>query len=809
MAAALGVAATLGSTLVPLGPLSPASAAAHRAASTPAAPASAGTTDPTLGEPGSSDATPRVTPSRDRAVVVLDTLSPSVVRAGTDVTITGTVTAPLTGPLTGPTVRVVRGDVTVNQRTALDEWASGRTPADGPTVATRTLPDVASGSTRSFSITLPSEKLYDKAAFAALPIAVEVVQDGATEPAGATRTFLAWNNRKEYVPLRLATVLPLTLDPDTTLFSRDDAVRLASWQRTIGPGSRVDRIVSGSTGRPVTLAVDPSVFGPDASPAGTPSGTPTGTPSSTPSSTPAGTTASTGTATTPSSTGSGTGTGTGSGTGGGTGRASPTSGSTGSTGSTGQPTDQPTDGGGQPAAPSAATRDIARLGDALAADLAGRGLWALPYADADLAAAVGIDPSNTVIRDLVSRSAAVAARVHQPVRGDVVWPVDGLLPPGREAGIRTLLAGTTVKKAAGIVVNRNAVTGDSPYTPSAARVATGGTRLLTYDPRLSALLPKRTDASPVLPTQRFLAESLVLLGERPGIARSVLVTAPRTYDPDPDGLSAFLSAVSDAPWLDGVDASALLTDTSGDKATAQEKPAGAVVPAAPRQVLNARRLDYMAAQRETLLSVAAVLADGAEFERVYREVLDELASTRWRYNPRGWVVLSASVTADVRAATQALKVVQPRSTVNLLAENGTLRITIENGLDYEVTDLRLRLAPTNPRVQVVSDPGPITIGPSSRTNVQVEVAAVAAGKAEIRAWLTTADGTVIGTPAQIAVSANPIDGAIYWVGGILVGLVLLAGIARAVLKGTSRVDEIPDIEAVTAAHEAVEDGDHD
>ena len=52
-------------------------------------------------------------------------------------------------------------------------------------------------------------------------------------------------------------------------------------------------------------------------------------------------------------------------------------------------------------------------------------------------------------------------------------------------------------------------------------------------------------------------------------------------------------------------------------------------------------------------------------------------------------------------------------------------------------------------------------------------------------------------------SANPLDGAIYWVGGILVGLVLLAGVVRAVLKGTSRVDEIADIEALTAAHESL------
>jgi hypothetical protein len=527
-------------------------------------------------------------------------------------------------------------------------------------------------------------------------------------------------------------------------------------------------------------------LGPDASPTGAsgPAGTPTGTPTLTPTGTPS--------AGAPSSS---------------------TTGPTAAPAPTGQPTGSPTDSpaGSSTDSPAdtAATRDIARLCDALAADLRGRSLWALPYADADVAAAVGIDPDNSVVRDLVSRSAAVAARVGQPVRGDVVWPVDGLLPAGREAGIRTLLAGTAVKKAAGIVVDRSAVTGGSPYTPSARRVATGGTRLLAYDPRLSALLPRRTDPSAVLSTQRFLAESLVLLGERPGMARSVLVTAPRSYDPDPDALSAFLSAVSDAPWLEGVDAGSLLTDAADDRATVQEKPALAVASAAPRPVLNARRLGYLADQRDTLLSVAEVLADGAEFERVYREVLDELASARWRYQPRGWVVLSASVTADVRAATRAIKVVQPRGTVNLLAENGVLRITIENGLDYEVAGLRLRLAPTNPRLQVVSDPGPVTIGPSSRTNVSVEVAAVAAGKAEIRAWLTTANGTVIGSPAQIAVSANPIDGAIYWVGGILVGLVLLAGIVRTVLKGTSRVDEIPDIEAVTAAHEALEDGHHD
>jgi hypothetical protein len=211
----------------------------------------------------------------------------------------------------------------------------------------------------------------------------------------------------------------------------------------------------------------------------------------------------------------------------------------------------------------------------------------------------------------------------------------------------------------------------------------------------------------------------------------------------------------------------------------------------------------MAEQRDTLLSVSSVLRDGAEFERTYREVLDELASTRWRYQPGSWVTLSTSVARDIRAATSAIRVVPRTSTINLLAETGTLRITVENGLDYTVQDIRLRLVPDNPRIRIVEQPAPLTIGPSSRTNVPVEVAAVAAGRAEIRAFLTTADGTQIGSPASIPVAANPLDSTIYWVGGVLVGLVLLAGVVRAVVKGTSRVDEIADIEAVTAAHESL------
>ncbi|OFE14303.1 hypothetical protein BA895_11440 [Humibacillus sp. DSM 29435] len=736
----------------------PARAAAPAASAAPAA------------QPVDLAAAPRVAPLADRAIVTLTALNPTVVAPGAAVTITGTITAPTTGPLTAPRVRLVQGASPVVQRSQIDTWASGADPASGPELGSVTLPTVAPSQTARFVLSLPGGTVRSDKAFAALPVSVEVVQAGAAEPVGIARTFLAWNARKEYEKLQVATVLPITLDPDVDLFSRDEKVRDPAWRSTIGPGSRIRRIIDGTKGGAVTLAVDPAVFGPEPigqpTPATSGSGTP-GTPSTT-------STTSTDAATPPDPS------------------SSATSGTT-----TGDTT-------GTPAGADDEEPGVAALSAGLVDALAERTLWALPYADADLAATVDIAPTNPLVRDLVDRSSLVADAVGHPVRSDILWPADGRLPAGREGHLATLLAGTNVKKAAGVVVNQEAISGASSYTPTARRVATGGTRLLGYDARLSALLPDlsggaSTNTSVALPVQRYLAETLVVLGERAGTARSLLVVAPRTYDPDAGSLAAFLAATSAAPWLTPVDAASLVSDSGPDRALKQQPPVSSFPATLPPPTLNQGRLALMEFQRETLGRVAGVLRDGDQFERTYREVLDELASVRWRFQPASWTQLSVTVEAQTKAATSAIKVVA--QSVNFLAENGTLQITVDNGLPYEVEDIRLVLAPTNPRMQIVRQPGPISIAPNSKRVVRVPVTAVAAGAADIRAYLTTADGTPIGSPAVIPVSANPIDGTVYWVGGALVGLVLLLGVARAIVKGTSRIDEISDAPALAARHD--------
>lgn len=722
--------------------------------------------EPEPGRPATADspaaAVPRVAAADDEAVITLTAVTPTVLDGTGRTRVTGSVTAPASGPLVGAEIRLVLGSQPLTVRTDIDRWVKQHGAAEGRTVArtAKPLPEVPAAQTAPFTIDLEEWQVagaVGSGAFAAVPVAIEAYQRGATTPIGAVRTFLAWQSRVEFEPLQIALAIPVTLDPDVRLFSRDDDVREKAWSRAVGPGSRVDRIVTGTAGSYATLGVDPAVLvaGP-----GEVSGAFVGadpTPSTTPSATPS---------------------------------ATPTGSAT----------------GDRPAPVEPGTPPASSDADRLATALAGRNLFALPYADADVAATGALDPTNGLVRDLVARAATVGERLGEPVRGDIAWPVDGLLPAGRAAAVQSLHATSATRKAAAIIVNQAAITSTSPYTPTARRVSTEGTPLLGSDARLSALLPKRSEATAVLATQRFLAETLVLLGERPGTARSVLLTAPRSYDPDPAALSAFLRATTESvAWLEPVAMETLLGGHGSDRAVPQEQPSKSARSTAPKPTLSSLRLMQLAKQRDTLDAVATVLEDGASFERTYGALLDELASVRWRYRPAAWAELNNSVSADVKDATSAIRVLPRR--VNFLAENGTIRIPVRNGLDYAVEDLRLVVVPLNRRLQVLEQPGPVSIaaGPDASRNISVRVHAVAAGRADLLAYLTTADGTRIGSEAVIPVSVNPLDSTFYWIGGVLAGLVLLAGVIRAVTKGTSRIEEIGDLETVAERDEAAQE----
>jgi hypothetical protein len=321
-------------------------------------------------------------------------------------------------------------------------------------------------------------------------------------------------------------------------------------------------------------------------------------------------------------------------------------------------------------------------------------------------------------------------------------------------------------------------------TPGAAQRSQGGLALLTYDDSLSRLLSRTTSpAEGVLSAQQFLAESVSLLNELPGTSgRSVLVTAPRSFNPDPATARAFFATAAAIPWL---------ATTTTDAELAQARRAVAS-PAAPvtrplpggspvhPPVLDPSRLRGLEDTLQTVEGVAQIRDDGNQFARTWTRAAEQLASTRWRNAPTAWQTLNGSVSKAADETTSAVKVAA--GNINFLADSGRLQITVTNALEVPVENVKLTVEAANPRLRIDSPPSILHIGPKSRATVSLRVTALAAGLVPLRTILTTPDGTVVGQGANVQVRVTPTGDWIYWGLGGIAGAILLLGIWRSVRR---------------------------
>lgn len=205
----------------------------------------------------------------DTSTLALGAITPPVAGPGVTVTVTGSVVA-RTARLADPTVRVVLGATTVVSRASVEAWAASTTAPGGIEVGTVKIGRAVDvGTSAPFSITIAPGRLVLNRAFGIIPVAIQV-RDTASSTSEYTHTFVGWQRSKQYEPVRLAVVAPVTLSPSAALFDTDAATRLAAWKAELDPGSRINRIldgtdVDGPAGPvPVTWAVDPAVLGTDA-----------------------------------------------------------------------------------------------------------------------------------------------------------------------------------------------------------------------------------------------------------------------------------------------------------------------------------------------------------------------------------------------------------------------------------------------------------------------------------------------------------------------------------------------------------------
>jgi hypothetical protein len=309
--------------------------------------------------------------------ITLTSVSPTIATPGQAVTVQGTVTNRGSAPVSRPVARVVLGDQLLATREAVDRWAAAQGPAEGREVARKALgASLAVGATTSFSVSIKDAAGLRTPTYGALPLSVEV--GGAS-----LRTFAGYQRQKQYEPLRIAWVVPLTLDPDPALFGAEGTARTAAWDRVLGSSSRLNRVLEATESAPVTWAIDPTLL-PSLLPEGT--GEPT----------------STGRTNTPG---------------------------TQTQGDQSQGDQNQGESTGEAAARSATEERIRAAAPR-------HSPWVLPDTDADIAAAADAAVSSDLMSELVSRSATVARAIDG--RADVAWPADGRYSPVREEALRRL-----------------------------------------------------------------------------------------------------------------------------------------------------------------------------------------------------------------------------------------------------------------------------------------------------------------------------------------------------------------------------------
>jgi hypothetical protein len=681
------------------------------------------------------------------AAVTLASVSPEVAVPRAPITISGTVRNVGSVPIDAPMVRALIGDHGLISRAAVSAWS---TPAGGQVVAEGARvplgPSLAPDAVAAFTLIVPATAISHRESFAVLPVSVDVVgttSDAASQEVvlGSQHTFLPTLSAiKAYEPLSIAWLVPLTLDPDPALFGVDSAARAAAWTKAIGTGSRLDRVMTGTDNTQVTWAIDPAVLGPPREPVAP------------------------GTSTTPAPTTSG--------------PPVPTQGS-----------DTRTD----PVAEATTA-----LANRIRMAAPRHTIWSLPYADPDLAALLPLPSGTRALEALISRPSTLDAAVGS-TRTGVAWPVDGTLTTTRENQLRRAYSSSGLDAA---VVSTSTRTTHSGYTDDASRKSTGGLPLLAYDQGLSRTFAQTSAiASGAITTQLFLADSLALLGERPGTpSRSVLVAAPRTFAGDPGVLSSFFAAIAKAPWLTPTTTDQLLAaagtaspdvpevGTSVTPSPSTTSPTTSPAPPDPlspgRSPLTQARLHDISRTALAIDGVASIRDDTQAFRVRWTDAQEQVLSNRWRGHGRGVTVINAATKAAIEAASSGVRVVP--SSVNFFADRGVLQITVVNDLPVPVHDVHLTLNPGQQRLRIEQQAGPLRIGAESRTNVKLNVTAIAAGLVPIQAVLTTSNGTPLGQNASVNVRVQPTSTWIYWVLVGLASIILVLGVYRSLRRGTTR-----------------------
>jgi hypothetical protein len=398
---------------------------------------------------------------------------------------------------------------------------------------------------------------------------------------------------------------------------------------------------------------------------------------------------------------------------------------------------------------AAADPNAARWLSGLRAQLNGRPVGALPYADPDVAALSRGTDSDAISRALARARTVTARQLGRESDTSVAWPVQAAtdattLATLRRVGARTVvLAGSQLPALTGLT-----------YTPTGrATVLTsaGPLEVLVADSGLATIFAGDLAArgATTLAQQEMLADTAMITLERPNAGRSVLIAPPRRWAPAPGTAQRLLAAASAAPWMRMVSLAALSsTPVPPELATAAFTNPEPVSTDALRtvQVLRLRRTTA------ELDRLANVLVSPGKLIDNYTAAALRAASTAWIPDPSGARAYLQELRDDLRGDRGKVRIIG-RSLVTLSSSHGTIPITISNGL-HQAIAVRPEIRSLVPGRLRTGLPGLVTIPGGRKKSVQIPAEATANGISRLEVELLDAAGNPFTEPLPLRVNVT-------------------------------------------------------
>ena len=377
-------------------------------------------------------------------------------------------------------------------------------------------------------------------------------------------------------------------------------------------------------------------------------------------------------------------------------------------------------------------------------------LWQLPSTDPDIGS---LSQASTAQAEQIlsddARQAATGSTVKsvtgRGAEGLLAWPADG------QVSSATLTLADSVDPAA-VVVDSNSIGLSVPndeYTPTGRASANGKDNLVVADDGLDAIMSGDSadstydaagSVSSLLAGQRLLAQTALIAMEQPNLARTIMLTLPRTTVTAAQDMSE-LKVLSGVSWIKSAGLSTLIKqspDSNASTGTPSRSSATTSTDLSTTQLNTALSLESQLQLYQSILTKPDADSTTAGFaDAVLRTV-----STGWRGDSAGWTAFESAVSNRLASQTGQVYLI-PKSDLTLSGTSGSIPFTVHNNLSQSV---KLGL-------DITTDPGGLTVtqipvrdfSPGS-TTVEVKVSTkVAANTYTVTAFLVNGSGTHYGT----------------------------------------------------------------